>query len=201
MRARAAALLAWSLLLAGCGAPQSQEPPAGAPATVAQGAELEQLRLGYGLPDCPETDPSVEAVEGGLPQTALPCLGSDVLVNLAGLERKPMVVNLWAQWCGPCREEAPFLREVSKASDDVSFVGINYNDPQADWAIEFAGLVEWHYPHVQDMDKVLQTELGVPGLPVTLFVDETGAIAERHIGVIDSRQELEDAIERNFGKS
>ncbi|MCC2594377.1 TlpA family protein disulfide reductase [Tessaracoccus sp. OS52] len=189
------------LILAGCAAPAgpAAAPAPSAPAPAESDVDLQQLRLRYGLPDCPTTDPAAEAVEGGLPQTALPCLGSDVVVNLAGLERRPMVVNFWAQWCGPCREEAPFLRELSAERTDVGFLGINYNDPQADWAIEFAGLVEWDYPQVQDMDKSLQASVGIPGLPVTVFVDENGVIVDRHIGVLESKADLAAAIDENFG--
>lgn len=157
--------------------------------------------MSYDIPDCPATDPDAEAVSKGLPQTQLPCLGSDVTVNLAGLERRPTVVNFWAQWCGPCREEAPFLREVSQNTDEVAFIGINFDDPEPAWALEFAGLAEWRYPHVADPEGTLRSKLGVPGLPMTLFVDETGEIVEHHFGVIKSREELEALIAEHLGGS
>jgi cytochrome c biogenesis protein CcmG, thiol:disulfide interchange protein DsbE len=183
--------------LAGCAAapePPTPTAPAASPAAESATPSLTQLREQYGLPDCPETDPAAEAVDGGLPQTSLPCLGSERSVNLAGLPRRPMVVNLWAQWCGPCREEAPFLRELHATRDDVDIVGINYNDPKPDWAIEFASLVGWTYPHVQDMDKTLRTTVGVPGIPMTLLVDADGVIRYRHPGPFESTQQLADLI-------
>ena len=81
-------------LLAGCATPAAEPTsgPSAAPSTSAE-VDLEALRLQYGLPDCPATDPAVEAVEGGLPRTQLQCLGSDVVVNLAGLERKPRLTG------------------------------------------------------------------------------------------------------------
>lgn len=189
-----AALVASLALLAGCTATQAETPPP-------SGAELEELRESHGIPDCPATDPEAEAVPRGLPETSLGCLGSDVTVNLAGLERRPTVVNFWAQWCGPCREEAPFLREVSQELDDVAFVGVNFDDPEPAWALEFAGLAEWHYPHVADPEATLRSKLGVPGLPMTLFLDETGEVVERHFGVIASKAELESAIAEHLGVS
>lgn len=171
------------------------EPPTPSPS---EEVDLEQLRLEYGLPECPETDRDAEPVEGGLPQTELPCLGTEQSVNLAGLPREPMVINFWAQWCGPCREESPYLREVAAASD-VTFIGINYDDPQPDWAIEFAGLVEWFYPHVQDIDRELQSPLRIAGLPTTLFVTADGVVAGSHPGQVHSEQELLDLMETYLG--
>ncbi|NLE97240.1 MAG: TlpA family protein disulfide reductase [Propionibacterium sp.] len=193
-------LAAVALVLAGCStsAPPPSEPtPMPEPAPVTQ-QTLQELREEFGLPDCPSTDADVAAVDGGLPQTALPCLGTDESVNLAGLPRRPMVVNLWAQWCGPCREEAPFLREIHQDRDDVDVIGINYNDPKTDWAIEFAGLVEWTYPHIEDMDKTLQTSLGVPGLPMTVLVDADGVIQYRHPGPFESTEQLVQLIEEHL---
>lgn len=192
-------------LLAGCVSapvptpPEPAPPPPPPPSPTAE-PDLEQLRLDYGLPECPETDPDAEAVDGGLPHTELACLGTDQVVNLAGLPREPMVINLWAQWCGPCRAESPYLREVS-ASSDVAFIGINYDDPKPDWAIEFAGLVEWFYPHIQDMDRELQVPLKIAGIPSTLFVTADGVIAGVHPGEVTSEQELRDLMEQYLGQA
>lgn len=196
---RLLAAVAVVLLLSGC--LSSPRLPTGVPVpqeTTPGPAELEELRWEFGLPDCPQTDPDAVAVAGGLPETALQCLGSPVTVNLAGLPREPMVINFWAQWCGPCREEAPFLREIA-ATSDVTFLGINYDDPKPDWAIEFAGLVEWFYPHIQDMDRELQSSIGVPGLPMTLFVNADGQVEGRHPGQIHSEQELLDLMQTHLG--
>lgn len=192
MRRLLAALLGVALLsAAACASPAATSTPT--PSATAS-ADLNALRLQYGLPVCPDTDPSAEAVPDGLPRTALPCLGTDQVVNLAGLPREPMVVNFWAQWCGPCREESAFLTEAAAAAGGVTFIGINYQDPQPDWAIEFAGLVGWNYPHVMDMERTLQTPLKVPGLPVTLFVAADGRVVGRHVGGIESTQQLLDLI-------
>lgn len=160
--------------------------------------DLGQLRAQYGIPECPHTDADAQARPGGLPKTQLSCLGTNQVVNLAGLPKKPMVINLWAQWCGPCREESPYLREVSQSSD-VTFLGINYQDPQPDWAIEFAGLAKWPYPHVVDQERTLQEPLRVPGVPTTIFVDGNGIIVGTHPGEFKSSAELEDLIETYLG--
>ncbi|MHA6525934.1 TlpA family protein disulfide reductase [Tessaracoccus sp. G1721] len=195
--------LAATLVLAACGTVPaspagSTTPPSPGQASSAP-TDLEALRRQFGLPECPATDPEATQVPGGLPQTQLACLGGDGAVNLAGLPRTPTIVNLWAQWCGPCREESPYLREGLAELDGVSFVGVNYNDPKPDWAIEFAGLVGWNYPHVVDEDKTLQVPLRVPGLPTTYFVDADGRIAGVHAGPFESTQQLTALADEYLG--
>lgn len=191
--------LATALALAACGGPTSV--PGTPSATVVTPADLAALAERYGLPDCPETDPDAPAVDGGLPRTDLACLGSGTRVNLAGLPRTPTIVNVWAQWCEPCREEAAFLREGLAELDGVSFVGINYNDPKPDWAVEFAGLVGWLYPHVVDQDKELRVPLRVAGIPTTLFVTADGAIAGVHAGPLESTAQLKELAAEYLGAS
>lgn len=171
-------------LLAGCSAtPPALPPPS---STV----DLSALHEQYGLPQCPPTDLSATAAPEGLPVTDLACLGTEQRVNLAGLPREPMIINVWAQWCGPCRAEAPYLRAGLAELDGVSFVGINYNDPLPDWAIEFAGLAGWDYPHIQDQDKTLQASLKVPGVPTSYFVSAEGRVIYTHAGPFNSTEEL-----------
>ncbi|MFT3887931.1 MAG: TlpA disulfide reductase family protein [Arachnia sp.] len=186
-----------ALALAACGTPApAPQTPTHTPVTQEQLAALAEK---YQLPGCPETDPDVEAVDGGLPRTALPCLGDGTPVNLAGLPRVPTVINVWAQWCEPCRQEAGHLREGLAEIDGVSFVGIDYNDPLPDWAIEFAALAGWFYPHVVDQDKQLQVPLRVAGIPTTLFVAADGTIAGVKSGPLESVDELKELVSTYLG--
>lgn len=192
------------LLLGACSlqAPRpSASTPASAEASTTTPEQLSALRGQYGLPDCPVTDPGASQIDGGLPKTALPCLGSDKVVNLAGLPRTPTILNVWAQWCAPCRAESPYLRAGLADLTGVSFIGINYDDPQPDWALEFADLAGWVYPHVMDRDKQLQVPLKIPGIPTTYFIGADGRIAGVHAGVLESEEQLKELAHRYLGVS
>lgn len=194
---RALGVLAVVGVLAGCSA------PAAAPtrtATVPGDAALVAARMAAGIADCPDADPTATQVISGLPAITLSCLGSDKTVNLAGLRGEPMVVNLWAQWCLPCRQEAAHLRDVASRVDGrVLVLGVNYDDPQPDWAVEFAQLAGWRYAHVVDRSRALASPLQLQGIPTTLFVDAQGRIVYRHAGPFESASQLEGLVERYLG--
>ncbi len=192
MRRLALAMIA--VLLVGC----AQGGPA--PASPSSPVDLQAARRSAGIADCPASDPTVAAVAGGLPDLTLDCLGGGSSVRLAGLRGKPMVINLWAQWCAPCREEAPFLREfAARAGDQVLLLGIDYNDPRPELAVEFASLVGWRQPQLVDEDKALAAPLRLPGIPVTLLVDGDGRIRGRHDGPFRSTEELVELVNDKLG--
>jgi thiol-disulfide isomerase/thioredoxin len=180
------------LLLAGCTitpiGQTSGTDPAYVPATPAQ---VLQARKDAGIAACPTSSSTVAARPDGLPDLVLDCLGGDSTVRLAGLRGKPMVINLWAQWCEPCRTESPFVRQFAQAAKGkVLLLGINYNDPRPELAVEFASLVGWRQPQLSDPDRALGDHLPVPGLPVTLFVDADGKLVRQYTGALHSYDEL-----------
>ena len=69
-------------------------------------ADLRAAKAAAGIEPCPRSDLDATADDGDMPALVLPCLGGGDDVNLAGLGT-PTVLNLWAQYCAPCREEAP----------------------------------------------------------------------------------------------
>ncbi len=181
------ALAIVALLLAGC-APVAATSPADS-TSPASNTDLVAARRAAGIADCPQPTPSVP-VAGGLPQLSLECLGGDTHVDLAAL-RGPTVINFWAQWCLPCRQEATFLAEFADDPEaSASVLGVNYDDPQPAWAIEFAELVGWKYPQLQDAAKATAGPLGVPGIPLSLLLDADGRVVARHPGAFASTAEL-----------
>ena len=85
---------------------------------------------------------------------------------------KPVVVNFWASWCIPCREEAPLLERAWKAyrEDGVIFLGVNIKDGESD-ALRFVNEFGITYPNVRDLDQTFTKGFGLKGLPETFFVD------------------------------
>lgn len=192
-------MAAFGLLAACTPAPPSTAPAPPRPVDPA----LVTQREGAGIADCPVTPAEVPAVAGGLPPLVLGCLGSDRQVNLAGLAGlagRPMVVNFWAQWCGPCRVEAPHLTAFAeRAGDRVVMLGVDYDDPRPDLALEFAEQSGWRYPHVTDPLKQTAGPLRFSGIPVTMFVDAQGRIVHRHVGAFESAQQIADKADAYLG--
>jgi cytochrome c biogenesis protein CcmG, thiol:disulfide interchange protein DsbE len=105
------------------------------------------------------------------PEFELPTLSGNTLSS-ADLKGRPVVVNFWASWCLPCREEAPVLERTWRRYRDegVMFLGVNIKDAESD-AKAFVEEFDITYPVVRDLDQELTRSLGVRGLPETFFVD------------------------------
>jgi len=143
-----------------------------------------------GVASCDEL-PLQASVEGTganlLPPLTLPCLTSGPAVDLSALGGSPVLVNLWASWCGPCREEMPLLQAAhERYGDQVAFLGVNTEDTDSA-AASLLGDLGITYPQVVDVDGDLLAHLGPPGLPVTVVLDRDGRVAGTHIGQLDSQ--------------
>ena len=116
-----------------------------------------------------------------LPAFDLPLLMGDGTFSTADLQGKPVVVNFWASWCGPCREETPLLQETWEKYEEQGLVilGVNVQDVP-DSARDFMEEFGVTYPVVVDEDQDLFKEIApADGLPQTFFVDGTGRFLDR----------------------
>jgi cytochrome c biogenesis protein CcmG/thiol:disulfide interchange protein DsbE len=90
------------------------------------------------------------------------------------LKGTPVVVNIWASWCGPCTSEAPHLASIAReTAGKVQFVGVDIQDKRPA-ARGFIAKYGWTYPSVFDPDQTILDGLGFLGPPVTLLFDRTG---------------------------
>ncbi len=199
VRVGLALVLALALLTSGCSSDSDLYSPPTSPPTDEPSINLAQAKQTAQIEACP-TSGDQPAVKGGLPDLTLPCLGGGRSVRLAGLRGKPMVVNVWAQWCGPCRAEAPHLADVAEeAGDKLTMVGIDYDDPQPGYAIEFAQLAGWHFPQLVDRDRSLAESIPFQGPPQTFLVDAEGKIVYHQSGQLASDDQLRNLIHDHLG--
>jgi cytochrome c biogenesis protein CcmG/thiol:disulfide interchange protein DsbE len=93
---------------------------------------------------------------------------------LTQLHGKPVLVNVWASWCGPCTKEAPELAGLARDyRGRVQFVGVDIQD-QSSSARAFVQKYGWTYPSVADPTGAVRDGLGFIGQPVTVIYDRTG---------------------------
>jgi thiol-disulfide isomerase/thioredoxin len=179
-RARPAtgAVLAALLLAAGCADPSPSGDDGPEPLASHVDVDTPALRVQKaeaGIEDC-KPGAGQGPVEGGMPDLTLACLGGGPAVRLSDL-RGPAVVNLFAQWCEPCRTELPFYERLHRdGKGELAVLGIDYLDTQPDGALALAEATGVTFPLLADPDGLLRPEFRIRGLPGVLFVGADGRI-------------------------
>lgn len=123
------------------------------------------------------------------------------LTNLGALRGQAVVINFWATWCVPCRDEMPALERVAAGSPDVTFLEVDLQeDPEAVGSF-FARYGLDHLQPVLDPQGKTTTRYGVLSLPTTFFVDREGVIRHIRIGGPMSEEEIRQGIAKAAGES
>lgn len=162
---------------------------------------LREVKARIGMEDCVPGEG--EPVDGGLPELTLSCLGGGPDVDLSSL-RGPLMINLWAANCGPCREEMPALEAFHQQyADQVAVLGIDFNDVHPDRALQLVEETGATYPSVADPGGDLMAEdtfaVARRGLPAFVFVDESGAVVGQASGGVDSVAEIKELVAEQLG--
>ncbi len=142
---------------------------AAAPRPVADGANQPVIRFVKN----PEMAPALQAVD---------ILGKPV--NKDNWAGKVVLVNFWATWCPPCREEIPELLELKKEfKDQLEIVGISEDDDPPANVLKFAQQKGMTYPIVMATQELIDAYGGVPALPTSFLIDTQGRVVQKHSGL------------------
>lgn len=114
-------------------------------------------------------------------------------VTLSSLRGKPVVLNMWASWCEPCRDEAPLLNGLNAQYEKrgVVMLGVNVQDITED-ARRFASANNLRFPSVRDANDAVKGDYGATAFPETFIVDREGRVAWLLRGPLTDDAELEN---------
>ncbi|MFY1634697.1 TlpA family protein disulfide reductase [Solwaraspora sp. WMMB335] len=168
----AAAMTAVLLPAAGCTADPSSEPQQTESVPFAGCASLTAPPAGTAV-----ASPAVAATP--LPGLRLPCFAGGTPIDVRAL-RGPAVINFWAGWCPPCREELPALQRLAdQSAGRLHVVGVNTADDRGR-ALSVAEDLGLDFPQLVDPDRRFLRSVQRTALPLTIFVDDSGDMRLLH---------------------
>lgn len=151
--------------------------------SVADVVAAEVVAAQDGPVDTPPRD--AHLVEAGWPEAA-------AWIAREARQGRPVVVNVFASWCAPCRDEMPLLRAAARDHPGIAFLGIDHRDRREDGE---AFIVEEQVPFPTLFDIGGDVAMGVrsTGMPTTAFFDHTGRLVRVHVGIV-TEQLLEEQL-------
>ncbi len=127
------------------------------------------------------------AVGEPAPDAAVERLGGSGEVSLADHRGKWVLLNFWASWCDPCREEAPAIERFARENrDEVVVIGMDTEDLSGD-ALDFVREYDLTYEMLHDGDGERKDAYGIFALPETFLIDPNGDLALIQRGAVDDR--------------
>ena len=166
-------LLALVLLVTGC-QPVSEPSDETSPTTLVEGTQVGNLAPGFQLQN----------------------LDGEV-VSLSGLRGRPVMLNFWASWCGPCRYEMPFIQEIYEEwtgkPPSVVVLAINVGE-SASTAKNFMQSYNLSFPVLLDTRKDVTRKYNIIGYPTTFFIDKNGIIQGKVIGAFQNKGQIEQHL-------
>jgi thiol-disulfide isomerase/thioredoxin len=106
------------------------------------------------------------------------------IISTAELHGKVVLINFWATWCPPCRDEIPMLTDLAKRyADRVKVVAVSMDDASPEVVKEFALQTGINYPIVMGSREMVREYGGVPALPTMFVVNTEGRVVQKHVGL------------------
>jgi len=118
-------------------------------------------------------------------------------VKLSDLKGKVVVINFWASWCLPCKDEAAEMEAAWNSYKDggqVVFVGVDYVDTEPE-ALGYLKEFNISYPNGPDLGTRISQMFRIQGVPETYFIDQTGKLVYAQIGPFTSRAEIQAIVD------
>lgn len=127
--------------------------------------------------------PALAGSEGGpAPQFTLAARGGHD-ISLAQYRGQVVMLNFWASWCGPCRQEMPLLEGIYKKYNKLGFTLLGVNvEPDAQAADDWLKATPVSFPILYDKDSKVSKLYDVGGMPSTVFIDRSGKLRKLHRG-------------------
>ena len=123
----------------------------------------------------------------------IPCIDGKISVLLSQI-KGPALINVWASWCEPCREEIPIFNKLYRLNaGKIQIIGIDVEEKNKEVGIKFALEMGMNWPQLFDNKRKTVPIFGT-GIPVTLFIDKEGNIVYKKIGSIDNFPEITSLI-------
>ncbi|WP_026919772.1 TlpA disulfide reductase family protein [Gordonia shandongensis] len=194
------------------GGDDSAEPPASPSGSTAASApaeqpvsddELARTRAEAALRPCPADDvaPADGAVLAGV---SAPCMATDTTIDVGrATAGKPLVINMWAVWCLPCRHELPVFDELSqRAGDRLNVLAVHAREggDQPFAVLDFLRSIDVHLPVITDPHGAVAKAVRAPRIfPSTLLIDADGTVVATLPQVFSSVDELADVVREHLG--
>jgi peroxiredoxin len=126
--------------------------------------------------------PALADSDGPAPQFTLAAKGGSN-VSLSQYKGQVVMINFWASWCGPCREEMPLLESIYKKYSKLGFTMIGVNvEPDSKAADEWLKATPVSFPILYDTDSKVSKLYEVAGMPSTVIIDRNGKLRKLHRG-------------------
>ena len=149
------------------------------------------------LAGCAKKQPPVTARKTAPNFTLKDAEGKEV--HLADYRGKVVLLDFWATWCGPCRIEIPWFREMETLKKDKGFAVLGVSMDDDGWKVvkPFIAEMKMNYRVLLGNDQVAKDYGGLDALPTTFVIDRDGKIAFAHVGLA-SRKDIDEVIDNSL---